>query len=50
MGAPEVPDGYTWTLSLLYAVWAVAIVLLYFACRWFSGLKARRSDWWLSYL
>jgi uncharacterized membrane protein len=50
MGAPEVPEAYTWSLAVLYAVWAVAIVLLYFACRWFAGVKARRSDWWLSYL
>jgi uncharacterized membrane protein len=50
MGNPPAPDGYTWSLGLLYAVWAVAIVLLYFACRRFAALKARRSDWWLSYL
>ena len=50
MGNPPAPDGYTWSLGLLYAVWAVAIVLLYFACRWFADLKARRKDWWLSYL
>lgn len=50
MGNPSAPDGYMWDLGLLYAVWAVAIVLLYFACRWFADLKARRRDWWLSYL
>ena len=50
MGNPEPPDGYTWSLPLLYLVWAVAIVLLYFACRWFAALKLRRSDWWLQYL
>lgn len=50
MGNPEPPDGYTWSLPLLYAVWAVAIVLLYFACRWFADLKARRNKWWLKYL
>jgi hypothetical protein len=50
MGNPPAPDGYTWSLGLLYAVWAVAIVLLYFPCRWFANLKARRKDWWLSYL
>ncbi len=50
MGNPPPPDGYTWSLGLLYLVWAVAIVLLYFACRWFADLKRRRNDWWLRYL
>ncbi len=50
MGNPPPPDGYTWGLGLLYAVWAVALVLLYFPCRWFADLKARRKDWWLGYL
>ena len=49
MGNPP-PDGYTWSLPLLYLVWAAAILILFFACRWFSGLKARRSEWWLGYL
>jgi hypothetical protein len=50
MGNPETPDGYVWSLPLLYAVWAITIVLLYFACRWFADLKARRNHWWLKYL
>jgi uncharacterized membrane protein len=50
MGNPPAPEGYVWSLGLLYAVWALAIVVLYFKCRWFADLKARRSDWWLSYL
>ena len=50
MGNPPPPEGYTWGLGLLYAVWAVAIVLLYFACRWFAGVKARRTSTWLSFL
>ena len=50
MGNPPPPEGYTWSLALLYAVWAVAIVLLYAACRWFAELKRRRSEWWLRYL
>ena len=50
MGNPEPPDGYTWSLSVLYVVWAIAISLLYFACRWFADVKARRTDWWLKYL
>jgi len=50
MGNPAPPDGYTWPLWLLYVVWAVAIGILYPACRWFGALKARRTDWWLRYL
>jgi uncharacterized membrane protein len=50
MGNPEPPDGYTWSLPLLYAVWAAAILLLYPACRWFVNVKAKRQDWWLKYI
>jgi len=50
MGNPEPPDGYTWSLPLLYTVWAAAILLLYPACRWFVNVKARRQDWWLKYI
>ena len=50
MGNPPAPEGYTWSLALLYLVWAIAVVALYPACRWFAGLKARRDDWWLRYL
>jgi uncharacterized membrane protein len=50
MDNPPPPAGYTWSLALLYLVWAIAIAILYVACRWFAGLKARRKDWWLSYL
>lgn len=50
MGNPPAPDGYAWSLPLLYLVWGVATVVLYFACRWFADVKARRRDWWLKYL
>ena len=50
MDNPPPPDGYTWSLPLLYMVWAVAILLLHPACRWFADLKAGRRDPWLSYL
>jgi len=50
MGNPPPPDGYTWSLGLLYLVWAVAVAILYPACRWFAELKARRRDAWLSFL
>jgi hypothetical protein len=47
---PEAPPGYTWSLPLLYAVFLVAVVILYFPCRWFAELKARQRSVWLSYL
>jgi len=50
MANPPAPDGYTWSLGLLYLVWAIAVVMLYFPCRWYADLKARRSDRWLKYL
>jgi uncharacterized membrane protein len=50
MGNPEPPEGYVWSLPLLYLVWGIAIVVLYFACRWFADLKAKRNDNWLKYV
>jgi uncharacterized membrane protein len=50
VGPPPPPDGYAWSLGLLYLIWAIAVVLLYFPCRWYAELKARRQDWWLKYL
>lgn len=50
MGNPPPPDGYRWSLWLLYLVWAVALAVLYPACRWFAAVKARRKEAWLSYL
>jgi len=50
MSSPPVPAGYQWSLGLLYLVWLVAVVLLYFASRWFARIKAERRSWWLSYL
>ncbi len=50
MGNPPPPEGYTWSLATLYLIWAVTIVLLYFPCRWFVEVKARRKDWWVRYL
>ncbi len=50
MGPPPPPEGYVWSLPLLYLVWAIAIVMLYVACRWYADLKARRMEWWLRYI
>lgn len=50
MGNPPAPEGYAWSLGTLYLVWIVALAILYPACRWFAGVKARRRTWWLAYL
>jgi hypothetical protein len=50
MGNGPAPADYTWSLALLYLVFAIAVLVLYPACRWFGALRARRSDWWLRYL
>ncbi len=44
------PPGYGHGLPFIYAMWALVIVLLYFPCAWYAELKARRKDWWLSYI
>jgi uncharacterized membrane protein len=46
----DLPDGYVWNLGLLYLVFAIAIGILYFPCRWFAGLKAKSRAGWMSYL
>jgi uncharacterized membrane protein len=46
---PEPPD-IGGPLSVTYLCWILGAVLLYFPCRWFAGIKARRRDWWLGYL
>jgi len=43
------PPGWGYSLPIVYLVWAVVVLTLYPLCRWFAGLKQRRSDAWLSY-
>jgi uncharacterized membrane protein len=50
MGNPPPPEGYAWSLPLLYLVWGAVILILYFPCRWFAGLKAKRTHSWLRYI
>jgi uncharacterized membrane protein len=49
MAPPPVPEGYMWSLPLLYLVFAACVVVLYFPCRWFAKVRATRSLPWLSY-
>jgi hypothetical protein len=42
--------GWGFDLPVVYAVWLLVLILLTPLSMWFSALKARRRDWWLSYL
>jgi uncharacterized membrane protein len=44
------PAGVGFSLWVVYVCWIIGVLLLYPLCKWFAGVKARRSDWWLSYL
>jgi uncharacterized membrane protein len=46
----QIPEAQRWPLSLLYVVFVGVVALLYVACRWFDGVKARSSHAWLRYL
>jgi uncharacterized membrane protein len=44
------PEGWGYDLPVVYAVWALVMLALYPACRWFARVKATRREWWLAYL
>jgi uncharacterized membrane protein len=44
------PPEHRWGLPLLYVVWAIVVAILYFPCRWFADMKARRREGWLRYI
>lgn len=44
------PKGYGVSLTGVYVVWALVIVILYPFCRKVAAVKVRRRDWWLSYV
>jgi len=44
------PVGNGFNLIVVYLSWIGGVLLLYPLCKWFAGVKARRRDWWLSYL
>lgn len=46
--APPPEAGFN--LAVVYAAWILGVLILYPLCKWFAGVKARRKDWWLSYL
>jgi uncharacterized membrane protein len=44
------PKGYGVSLLGVYVIWMALVVILYPLCRWVAAVKARRQDWWLSYV
>ena len=47
---PDVLARAGFSLGVVYVVWAVGVIALYPLCRWYAGVKRRRSDWWLGYI
>ena len=46
----DMPPADHWPLWLLYVVFVVDVAVLYFPCRWFARVKARRRSGWASYI
>ena len=44
------PPGWPLPLPAVWLIWISIPVMLYPLCRWFAGVRQRRTDWWLSYL
>jgi uncharacterized membrane protein len=44
------PPGWPVPLPVVWLIWVGIVVMLYPLCRWFAGVKAKRTDWWLSYI
>ncbi len=44
------PKGFGVGLPGVYVIWIAVVVMLYPVCRWVAAVKARRRDWWLSYI
>jgi uncharacterized membrane protein len=44
------PAGWGSSLPVVYLLWALVVLTMFPLCRWYAGVKGRRTDWWLSYL
>lgn len=44
------PPGWGAPVNVIYLIWISVLLLMYPLCSWYARLKARRRDWWLSYL
>ena len=43
------PPGWGYSLPVVYLIWMIVVVSLFPLCRWFAGVRQRRTDAWLSY-
>jgi uncharacterized membrane protein len=45
------PADYQFSLTRIYAVWMVVVIVCYPLCRWYANYKrTHKEQWWLSYL
>lgn len=44
------PSDWGASLPVIYLLWILVLAALFPLCRWYAGVKRRRTDWWLSYL
>jgi uncharacterized membrane protein len=49
-GTVPPPENPGFGLGVTYLAWILGIALTYPLCRWFAGVKRRRTEWWWSYL
>jgi uncharacterized membrane protein len=47
---PLFPPDFGYSLGVTYIVWIGVVAALYPMCLWFSRVKARRDEWWISYV
>jgi uncharacterized membrane protein len=48
--AGPLPSSVGFSLPVVYAIWISGVAIIYPFCIWYAGVKARRRDWWLSYV
>jgi len=47
----EIPEDQRWSLGLLYLVYAIDLVVLFFACKWYEKFKFSHPQIkWLKYI
>ena len=50
IGPPPLKTTPEWPLAAVWAVWLLAMAVLFFPTRWFARLKARSRSWWIRLL